>query len=319
MAVEFTRRTSGHGAEFDDDNRRGTVEWDAWPADNSNEVKTAAGFPVAVDDAWPDDATDSRKCDSIRIENMGGKLYRVVARYSVPDDGTTHTKGKSPDDPLLSPTIYEWQNVEVNEAIDRDINNKAIVNSAGQGPEQPVTRPFNLKRLIVTRYEPAYKIATSLTYENTVNAVRFEGAQPGEVRCFMITPGAGYSREATTIPVKYGFEFRAEEIFGEQPHQPMILDQGRMAFADIDGTTSLVRIVSAKTGDPVDGDVLLNGYGVPLRSDVSYLDANGRVVDSPSWVTGTTPAGATVVSSGGDAVFLRYQTLPAKDFNKLRL
>lgn len=308
MSVEWLRQPNDEDGR-DSSGKTAVARWVAAGPLTTQEA-AASTLPVNYNDPHPDEGTgDPRRCERIRIIATGFRVMLLEARFSVPTWGAAEHRD---DQPAIShPTVLSWQTVQETIPIDRDRDGNAILTSAHRAV-QGVNQTRNYKRLTITRWEPGFSVATAQLYENAVNADTFQGGPPGTVKCSEIQPSQSYSVLDALIPIDYVFDFKAESLWGEQPHQTIFLDQDSYAIAD----GKLVRLVTP-AGDPVT-DTPMNGQGVPLDSSITYFEAAGdeEPVESPSFETRPTPAGAQVLQVG-DVVFLRYNTLPARNLGRL--
>lgn len=321
--AEFTRRRSGHGRDYDNLSKSGTIEWDAYDAAwvDADDVRADGSFPVEINSTWPDGDTELKcKRYSIRRVSNAQRLFRVVATYEKPTGGASEHEDDT-ENPLSSPPEIRWSDIVSNEPVDRDYNDNPIVNSAGVGFEGGVNRRFITKQLTFTRNESSFSVTDGLAYENTVNSDSFLGAQPKEVFCAGIAPTTVYTASSTYVSVAYTFEFRAIGIWGADPHQPRVRDEGYMAWAVIDDVESLVEI-RTKTGTIVTSPVLLDGKGRPIDPDGSGLTyrtgEGGPLETEPSW--SQRPVPEYVAQEGaGDAVYLRFKAYEPKAFAPLNI
>lgn len=318
MSIEFTQRRD-ESLGLTPDGREANLEWDAYPASSSAAVQGDDEFPVEINAPFPGSEGSRLRCDRITVTRVGGRLFRVAAHWSIPIRGQDRHNGQATqDDPLREPTIIRWQDIQYTEPVDRDIDGNPILNSARRAFRDSPQRVFNAKRVTMTRNEPSFDISAALNFENTVNNSVFEGALPGELKCVSIVPTNVITVESVFTEVTYTFEYRSRMIWGNDPHQPRILDQGFESPATVDGQTRIVRLVDVK-GQPPESEVPLDGQGRPFRpDDFTYLDENGMPVASPTFVSIGAPVGATVELTD-DAAFLRYATYPGRDFNELQL
>lgn len=318
MSITFTRKRSGEGLGISSDGETGTLEWHASPASNAQDVRNDPNMPIGFNSAWPDNPGLSLRCERIEIFREGrGSVWTVRGSWSIPSGGGEHTSDES-EDPLSQPAEYRWDNIVITEAVDRDSLGNPILASTRRGFDPPLQKTFNAKQLTITKNLPAFDLTVALNYENTVNDSDFKGAQAGEAKCTSILPTNVYTLSATYVNIAYVFEFRSTDIFGDDPHQPRVLDQDTMAYASVDGAQRLVRILTAADGQPVDGPVPLNGRGAPINSTLyTYADSSGNAVASPDWTSIEFPPGATLESTA-DAVFLRFPNFyPSRNFNAL--
>lgn len=159
------------------------------------------------------------------------------------------------EDPLLESPDYDWDGVTFEEVVDQDVDGLAVVNSAGDYFDPPITRDANRSVLTVTRNESSFNPGLADLYRDVVNSDTFAGAAPGTVKCSSIKGkwvpfpdlfAGGYWQ------VTYVFHFKREGW------NRVILDQG---FRKLDGTTRKPILID---GEPASSPVLLNGLGDEL-------------------------------------------------------
>lgn len=306
------RQPTGDGIDLIENDRTAVVVWVAADHLTPAEALADPDFPIARNAYHPDyGAASLMRCRDVRINATGFRVMSVSANFAIPRNGSFE------DEPSLTkPRVFSWQTVQESVAIDRDKDGNAILTSARRSLAG-VTQTRNAKRLTVTNWESTYAAGTALSWENSVNADAFEGADPNEVRIEVIQPSTSYQAGADLIPIDYVFLFKPVSIWGEHPHQTWVLDKDSFAYATVDGTVTKVRLTD-KNGVPL-ADQLLDGQGRPKdTAGVSYLNKHGRPEPSPSWNAKGTPTGATLVNAGL-ATFLQYNTLPTRDFADLGL
>lgn len=306
------RQPTGDALNIEPKSRSGTVVWVAADHLTPKEALADPNFPIVRNAYHPDYGdTSPLRCRDIRINATGFRVMTVSAEFGIPDSGSYEE-----DPSLTKPRVFNWQAVQESVAVDRDINGNAILTSARRSLDG-IQKTKNAKRLTITNWESSYAAGTALDWENSVNADAFEGASPQEVRLESIQPSTSYDINATLLPIDYVFLFKPAAIWGDFPHQTWLVDKDSYAYATVDGTVTKVRLCD-KTGVQLT-DVLLDGTGRPKdTTGVTYLNKFGRPEASPSWNAKGTPTGATAVDVGL-ASFLRYNTLPARDFADLGL
>lgn len=313
MSFQWHRQPSG-----DEEGQAGSsdavVRWVVAGPLTTKEALADANLPIARNDPHPDyGAASALRCETRRIVANGFRVMQLEASFAVPSNGTSF---ESEEPSLLNPIVFSWSTIQESPQIQRDRDNKVIVTSARRRVSG-ITRTLNYKRLSVTRWESSYDNTQAQAIENHVNSTTFLGGTAGTVKCSIVQPNASYDELAALIPIEYTFDFKTVSIWGEQPWQPQNVDEDYMAYASIDSSAVLVRLVD-KGGNAL-GPQLLDGKGRPLDSTVTYSDpATGDPVESPTWSDQGVPNGAEIVAAG-DAIMLRWYTLPESDFNSLGL
>jgi hypothetical protein len=284
-----------------------------WVAAGLTSVANAladGNFPVAYNDAHPD--FPAFRANNIRINARGFQVFSVTADYEVPSNGDSHPE----EDDLTKPAVFSYQTVQESVAIDRDAtdaNNglgNPIVSSAGRSI-QGINRTKNYKRLTITKWLASYDVDRAFEFENTVNSAPYENAKIGEVKCAIIQPNTSFPLPVTQIGIDHVFDFKPEEIWGKEPWQLMVRDEDSVGYAD-----GKIRRFTTAEREPLDNEPL-DGTGRPKNTSVTYVEGDAAVLE-PVWEAQPTPAGATILELGV-LTYLRYQTLPLKNFNSLNL
>jgi hypothetical protein len=311
MPVVFTRRGSNETSTTQWSSRTRVLEWDAYPAATGDEVEQSPNRPVLLNDPHPDNPGLNLRARTIavsRVNNSGLFRYRVV--FEDPTQSQDGGVQQDPDNPLSAPLRFEWGTATNAEPIDRDTNGNAIVNSAGVAFDQPPQRDYTSDILTITRNVASFDYPRAKAFRDTVNSGEWRGALPQEARCLSILPTTIYTESSSYVEERATFEIRKIDTWGEKPHQLRILDQGTYAYVSTDSGTRKVKLYDASGGELTE-DVRLNGNGIPLEDGFTIKDD-----DDPSFVRGSVPRGATLETTP-DAVYLRYDRYPARDFNSL--
>lgn len=313
MPTDWLRQPTGDGIVISEDGRAYVVRWVAGGYTTPDEALTNSTFPVEYNDPHPDESSGDYKCDGIRIIASQFKVISVEATYSIPEDGFEH-RSESPNQE--KPLVFSWSTVQESVLIDRDRDGNAILYTSLR-PAGGLTQTRNYKRLVISRWEASYSVSTSLAYENYVNSAVFEGGVIGSVKCAIIQPSQSYTLESALIPIDYIFDFKAVSVWGEHPWQTQFVDQDSIARKS---GGDRVKIVT-KNGEDA-GIVPLNGAGKPVDTTLTYFadPLNAKPEGTPAWVELTAgevaALGATVIAAGS-IKHLRYNTVPAVDFNVL--
>jgi len=203
---------------------------------------------------------------------QNSRLWNVTATYSIPE----RSLHRDPDKRLSEPPRYRWTHGTAQEAIDLDIYDNPIVNSAGEGFRNPYITDVPLYFLTVKRFEVGFNPRTMLRYGKRVNSDVFFGVQPGQAYCHHVMPTTEYDLTSPVIEVEYHFEFR-EDYF-----EARMKDQGFNELIPAQGNEpGGLRPILLPDGTPVTTDSPLNGFGRPFdRSRVfDRGNANNPLVD----------------------------------------
>lgn len=216
----------------------------------------------------------------------------VTANYSsAPVSSEEKDKEQNPE-PLNRKAKFRWSTNLYREAVEKDIDDNAILNSAGDYFDPPIERDRSNWVLTVTRNVTAVPIWL-LDYNNCpINESSFtvDGVTVEEKKARLTTIDIG--EEQIENNVKYRVLTMQIE-FKKEGWTAKILDQGLRKRTDLAGGWKQVHI-------EVEND---NGELSKVTSPV-MLDGEGGVLDQPSPDT---------------AVFLDYELYEAKDFSVLPL
>ena len=199
--------------------------------------------------------------------------------------------------PLDQPWEVEWTFVTSNEAIDRDVNGKPIMNSAGESFDPPITKDIQDLVLRVVRNEAYYNAAVAADYIGSINRDWFKGFAPGMVRCTDCSGRLMRSANMVYWQVSYEFQMRTEkdsetnEVIGWRRR---ILDQGFRELVKQDDETYKAERITDVNGNPI--------------SEPWPLDGKGAAIGEP--IPGQVPEGTT---------FLTFDIYPAQSFANLGL
>lgn len=165
-----------------------------------------------------------------------------------------------PKNPLDHPPKISWGGSKFEKAIDQDINGDAILNSAGDYFDPPVTVDDSRITLRIQRNEARYDPAIAAQFKDAINSDTFYGQQPGTWKSALPTADLQFNVDSGTADgfyyeVTYEFEFRPEGWKRE------ILDQGLKVI------TGGVQVPASEGGKDVTSPILLDGTGVALAVD----------------------------------------------------
>ncbi len=192
----------------------------------------------------------------------GAFRYQVTCSYS------TLTLGEL-ENPLREKPQIHWTFVTTDEPVDKDINGKAILNSALEPFDPPITKPVHDLALQYTRNERRYNQMTALKYKGKINSNTFLDAPPGTVMCTVFDADKIYDEKyGDYYRVTYEFQFRLEEVGGKKwGWRRRILDAGFRELVEIADTTGEPHWENIKDedGNPVSQPVPLDGDGMKLH------------------------------------------------------
>jgi hypothetical protein len=264
-------------------------------ADAANEDVAFAAAPVtgsapiaALNSSHPRNIkliATSRSCSP-----EGGPLsWKVTVSYAIPT--LTGGGGGSGDpDPLQRPIRISWGESEMTAPIDRDINNKPIVNSAGDPFDPPESRTIKVKRLTIRRFEPFFDLAKAETYEDTINSNEFVAGSgpaavtfyPYTVLCASIIATGEYEPTSQFVEMAYSFDI-IRGLYNNKirlrPYSVYKTDQGTRGWYS-DSGIKLGELFYAD-GTKVTQDVPLNN-GVPIDTTIKVTEQLKAPVAPPN-------------------------------------
>ncbi len=115
------------------------------------------------------------RCTNVMARAIGLILFEVTCTY---------TTGEETEDPLDAPMRVSWGRRSVRLRVDKDANNQAIINSAGEPIR--IERDFRLPLLRLERNELTFDGIQMGQYGDSVNADGFRGAPAGT--CWLEPP-----------------------------------------------------------------------------------------------------------------------------------
>jgi hypothetical protein len=250
--------------------------------DGLDVAATASGLP-AVGSAYPNLLMVANSVSGSVVDGSR-TVFEFVVSYS--NEVSNEDRRRNPtDNPDLEPASFQWDSGDVAVPLEKDLDNKPVLNAAGQQFDPPVMVSRSRPSLIITRNESTWDGSKALEYVDTVNSSSFYGADKGTVRCVRIQANSSYRKGVSFFVIRYEFSYKSD---GWQPEP---LNAGYYERnTDRAGNFKLQRI-------QVDGQdtvvpQLLNKDGKAFTDDEKRR---------PSF----TP------------VYLKYKGYPIKDFNQL--
>lgn len=324
MATVTFKRTSQEGVNITPETEKSSVSWHALVEDGVNKhptVRDAPNFPVQQNDPHPDDPGGRMRCNNVVINRVNaGRLWVVEASFEIPPSGGSKHVETESGNPLQLPLVFEWSDIEITEEVDRDADNRAILNSSGEPFDQNVSRRFKSRELTIIGNRSSFDINYAQRYELRLNKDPFLGALPGGVLCSSIRPTGSYAEDPAFVETAHTFEFRSEDVFGKNPHDHKLLDRGFSAIFRIDGEEVRERLVSKVSGEYPVSPPLFGGFGVPIQqSRWTHLDENGLPEASPTYVRQTNNETlASFQDANSRAVFLQFAKYERVAFSGMR-
>lgn len=249
-------------------------------------------------------------------EKKGAEYWIIEAQFVVPPNGTL--PGAVGLDPFLGPPKWRWETLEMNEPVDVDLDNRPIVNLAGE-PYDPPSRPIAAKRFIFSKNFPYYNAGQAEAFENTENgsAVMLpDGTVVPQYRCFCQTicpvgesdQFSEFQRIVMTFLVVLGNQL------GPRPFQHRFLNNGRTGWRTVNAAATRGALTTNVGGipQPVQSKILLDSEGKPLASEGPVKVEGGDPVANPS-----IPSPLQTQDLGGGRIALIYRAVATADHNSL--
>lgn len=231
--------------------------------------------------------------DFLRVVKRTVKTYQGPLVYEV-TCSYLHRWGErdeSAEDPLIKKPEISWLSAVTNEPIDRDIEGYAIMNSAGEAFDPPITREVYDLVLRYVRNERNFNPRNASEYEGAINSDSFLGLAEGMVMCTVFDGQKIYDEtRGDYYQVTYEFQIRYDGW------KRKIFDKG---FGEYLGKN--------EDGSP-DWKEFLDENGHKL-SEPAYLDGNGRRL----------PGETNLVHYLENAVKLEFDLYRKKPFSALKI
>lgn len=193
------------------------------------------------------------------VDPVGPFHFRVNVYYSTRPVTPAGDEQFDPfSDPLEQPWEVEWDSVETNEPVDRDIHDRPILNSVGESYDPAIMRPVRDRLLTIRRNEGNFNYLQADDYENALNADTFYGFAPGIVRCIKYSGRRAFTGVMFYWQVTYAFQMRRDGWLRR------ILDQGYRTKVLAAGGAVTVEAIEDDVGNKVSQPWPLNGEGYKL-------------------------------------------------------
>jgi len=216
----------------------------------------ASGIPARYEQ-HPEDPDAYAYKASVRSQGNERCYYHVTITYST-------LKRQDPADEL--PEV-SWEDEEFERTVEKDRNDDAILNAAGDRYEEPVTFTDSRPVLRVVRNEPVFDPLAAYQYNRSVNSDTFYGAVPGTMRA-KITGDMKWRDGVQYWRVTYVFRYNPDGW------QPEVLEQGLYQIASVDdgsgGTEDRKLPCTVKGKSPNDSEPV--SYAVPIDADGKQID-----------------------------------------------
>lgn len=219
-------------------------------------VKNTVGIGIGSPLQYPDGSFDNFAfCTKIDCKHSDGKFWDVTISYATLDPQLCN------ENPLENVPVVTTEFIQWDEPIDKDIDGKPILNSAGDPFDPGLTRERNRQIIRISRNEQEFDVGL-LALQDTVNRDTFIGFRKETVKCSPIHR----SREFDPVVGVY-WRVEYEFIFDPRGWKKEILDSG---LRKRDG--SVVSQIEVD-GSPTTSPVPLDGAGQPLEQPVTAESA----------------------------------------------
>lgn len=230
---------------------------------NTGPITVTAAVPVAIGDRYTNDNGTEQDygsfCISIRTTVVAedGLQWNVVAEYGAFDPT------QWPENPLLKPPDIEWTFKPFEKTVDEDIDGNAVVNTAGDAFDPPLTCEDPRPVLMISRNEATFDPSLAYTYKNAVNTDVFFGAEPSKCKVSQISGRRQWDQYLSSIDQNGGFYWTVTYEFEFTPDtwQKKVLNQGLRKLNESTGQQEQITI----GGAPITSPVLLDESGQPLE------------------------------------------------------
>lgn len=194
---------------------------------------------------------------------QGPLVYEVTCNY-------LHRWGErdeSAEEPLMKKPEISWLSAVTNEPIDRDIEGKAVANSAGETFDPPITKEFNDLVLRYVRNERNFNHRRSSEYKGAISSDGFLGFAEGLVMCTVFDGQKIYDEKwGDYYQVTYEFQIRYDGW------KRKIFDRGFGEYfgKKEDGSPDWREIEDDK-GHKISEPAFLNGNGKKLPGETNLV------------------------------------------------
>lgn len=185
-------------------------------------------------------------------------FWEVDVDYSSKIDNPEQAQtGAQEQDPLRRPSKIKWSMAKYQKAIDKDRNDKAMTNSAGEKylVEIDDSRPV----LTISRNEQTVLPAQILEYQDAISSDTFFGAAAGTAKMDSISAESAYENGTFYWQVEYVIHFRREGW------KLKLLDEGMQELVG----GKLRPIYPDNSANPVTAPVPLDSHGVALTLPIT--------------------------------------------------
>lgn len=214
------------------------------------------------------------------------KLWHVRVTYTVVRANTSN--GQWPagtlDITFRLPNIRIW-GIPTTEVLKEDIHGNPVLNSAGQLYQPRPEDIYYIKAIEITSWIRTYDLDDWEPYEDSTNAVKLWGRDPGTL--LMVGPPSG-TRKVDSIGTYW--EIRGEFHYNKNGWKKRVPDMGTVKLVNANGTqpsasdpASGTMPITDQAGLRVSEDVPLDGNGQPLAHGQPWVIKEWEVKKPADW------------------------------------
>jgi hypothetical protein len=184
--IEVSELYARSGSIGEDWKRTYSRQWQIITDDKRDgPVTVLAALPVRRGNAFEsgNDVDVGAYCNSISVSCTGidGKQWEASAEYGPFDSNVV------PANPIERPIDISWGFDQFQRVAERDVDDVAVLNSAGDPYDPPAMIDDSRSVLTITRNESTYNDELAADFKDTVNLDVFWGKAPGTVKVMMIS------------------------------------------------------------------------------------------------------------------------------------
>ena len=233
--------------------------------DNAVTILAYAGIPRIGDmyATMGGDVDPAAVCKEVRAaqDDDAWKIWEVEAKFGKATEDTQSQTPQQIQNPLKRPADIGWGFSRHSRSLFRDVDNKPVLNSAGDFFDPPPEIDDSRPVLTISRNEGGFDASRAIEYQDAVNSDSFFGFSPGQVKVASISSQRQIENNIVFWKTTYEFEMRQDKWVPLE-----ILDVGKRA-------TGRVPICMKTSG----GDIM---QGVHVTEPVPLRE--GLAINNPS-------------------------------------
>jgi hypothetical protein len=257
-------------------------EYTVTGADSEDAALTATGIPQRNHAL---SAGSRLRCEGPDIRERSTGRYVVGCNFVIPPTGAFQVTPPDATDPLLDPLVYTCEEMELSEAVDRDLDGRPYLYSNGQ----PLGGGVQTISLLVYQFRKNYPFWNPQWHRDYANSTNSDPVSLGGIwypqqhlYVRSVKPVGEIRADATYVPVVWTIVEVPGGVLGSWPWQARFMDQGESGWW-ADGETKRLAKFSNGKGELLGEVVRLDGTGKPRDSSVKVGETNATPV-SPATV-----------------------------------